>query len=451
MLINKGVSAGEVITLKLTSGEEIVAKLVEDGAVYYKLKNPQVIAQLEVQEETESLTDKISDLKNDQKRVNEYKSNLSNTNYYLEKLDNAIKTYRPSYIDKSIDSKLKALTNYFNTRLDEDGKFTSSGQIYESGKGWIDEPVPKGKQLSPHKNLSKPSWFSNMQDYYRKVVRFEKDFLAPRGIKPGAEAGVNLLLDIDFQIKATEEEIKQLTSEEALAKRVREIEIKREELQVREKSMSELILEFERLNYLLDDVKLPDVNKSVALSCPPLDANGVPRIDPEGLDLLNDCIKQQAQTKYIHSKEIKNEDGTTGYIYSPEREKLHKEIIKELTSNAVCIEQDKPIAVIMGGAPGSGKSTFLKTNAPYMQSDMIWKVDADEVRSFLPEYKGWNSSATHEETRDIVKNMMNFLAYADNKELIEIAEIIKLDFFSCKEIANLLISHNLIEIVPERK
>jgi hypothetical protein len=43
MLINKGVSAGEVITLKLTSGEEIVAKLVEDGAAYYKLKNPQVI------------------------------------------------------------------------------------------------------------------------------------------------------------------------------------------------------------------------------------------------------------------------------------------------------------------------------------------------------------------------------------------------------------------------
>jgi len=33
MLINKGVSEGEVITLKLTSGEEIVAKLVEDGPV----------------------------------------------------------------------------------------------------------------------------------------------------------------------------------------------------------------------------------------------------------------------------------------------------------------------------------------------------------------------------------------------------------------------------------
>jgi hypothetical protein len=44
MLIDKGVVEGEVVTIKLTSGEEIVAKLVEDGAVYYKLKNPQVIA-----------------------------------------------------------------------------------------------------------------------------------------------------------------------------------------------------------------------------------------------------------------------------------------------------------------------------------------------------------------------------------------------------------------------
>lgn len=43
MLISKGVSEGEVITLKLTSGEEIVAKLVEDGASYYKLNRPMVI------------------------------------------------------------------------------------------------------------------------------------------------------------------------------------------------------------------------------------------------------------------------------------------------------------------------------------------------------------------------------------------------------------------------
>ena len=43
MLIDKGVTVGEVITLKLTSGEEIVAKLVEETPDYYKLSKPMVI------------------------------------------------------------------------------------------------------------------------------------------------------------------------------------------------------------------------------------------------------------------------------------------------------------------------------------------------------------------------------------------------------------------------
>lgn len=43
MLIDKGVSAGEVVTLKLTSGEEIVGKLVEETQAYYKLSRPMVI------------------------------------------------------------------------------------------------------------------------------------------------------------------------------------------------------------------------------------------------------------------------------------------------------------------------------------------------------------------------------------------------------------------------
>jgi len=43
MLIDKGVSAGEVVTLKLTSGEEIVAKLAEETETHYKLSRPMVI------------------------------------------------------------------------------------------------------------------------------------------------------------------------------------------------------------------------------------------------------------------------------------------------------------------------------------------------------------------------------------------------------------------------
>ena len=43
MLIDKGVTIGEVITLKLTSGEEIIAKLTEETDAHYKLSRPMVI------------------------------------------------------------------------------------------------------------------------------------------------------------------------------------------------------------------------------------------------------------------------------------------------------------------------------------------------------------------------------------------------------------------------
>jgi uncharacterized alpha/beta hydrolase family protein len=43
MIIDKGVSTGEVITLKLTSGEELVARLDEETATHYKLTKPMVI------------------------------------------------------------------------------------------------------------------------------------------------------------------------------------------------------------------------------------------------------------------------------------------------------------------------------------------------------------------------------------------------------------------------
>jgi hypothetical protein len=43
MLIDKGVSEGEVVTFKLTSGEELVAKLIENGSDFYKLRRPMVI------------------------------------------------------------------------------------------------------------------------------------------------------------------------------------------------------------------------------------------------------------------------------------------------------------------------------------------------------------------------------------------------------------------------
>jgi hypothetical protein len=44
MLIDKGVTAGEVVTIKLTSGEELVAKLDSETPTHYKLARPLVLS-----------------------------------------------------------------------------------------------------------------------------------------------------------------------------------------------------------------------------------------------------------------------------------------------------------------------------------------------------------------------------------------------------------------------
>lgn len=43
MIIDRGVIEGEVVTFKLTSGEELIGKLVEDGSLYYKIHRPMVV------------------------------------------------------------------------------------------------------------------------------------------------------------------------------------------------------------------------------------------------------------------------------------------------------------------------------------------------------------------------------------------------------------------------
>lgn len=44
MLIDKGIAEGEVISVKLTSGEELIGKLVEDGPLYYKMNRLMVLS-----------------------------------------------------------------------------------------------------------------------------------------------------------------------------------------------------------------------------------------------------------------------------------------------------------------------------------------------------------------------------------------------------------------------
>ncbi len=130
-----------------------------------------------------------------------------------------------------------------------------------------------------------------------------------------------------------------------------------------------------------------------------IDKDGKRKIDDKSIEMLTDYTNNvMPQTKDAYFKDGK---------YTKERQKLHKQIIDEFKGDLVCIQQDEPIAILMGGSPASGKSTFLRKYAPYLLDDEILRIDADETRSRLPEYDGWNASATHLETKDIVNTLLS--------------------------------------------
>lgn len=132
---------------------------------------------------------------------------------------------------------------------------------------------------------------------------------------------------------------------------------------------------------------------SVKATCPPMDEKGTRLITPEALALLSKCIADEPDTKALHTDKAGN--------YTKERKELHEKILSEL-NNQECIEQRRPIAILMGGLPGSGKSTFLSKNLKWVTDDNFYWIDADQIREKLPEYKGWNASNTHNETKELV-------------------------------------------------
>lgn len=131
-----------------------------------------------------------------------------------------------------------------------------------------------------------------------------------------------------------------------------------------------------------------------------LDSKGQRKNDRKTIRELTDFVLELPQTKEIYFNEQLGD-------YTPSRKKLHAEIINKFKKEVVCINNDKPIAIFMGGSPASGKSSFLRKYSPFLLKEEILKIDADEIRAMLPEYEGWNACQTHLETKDIVNILLS--------------------------------------------
>jgi len=98
----------------------------------------------------------------------------------------------------------------------------------------------------------------------------------------------------------------------------------------------------------------------------------------------------------------KNANGT----YTPERAAVHEKIIQEFINPETVAKYtpkpgESPLLTILGGRGGSGKSWLTSKDGP-IDTERSLVLDADEIKSKLPGYEGWNAALYHEESSDIV-------------------------------------------------
>lgn len=395
---------------------------------YQLIKDPKILANLEIVEKNQQLkNDKALLERNKEKAVEVEKLVKEVIGYVTVPKEHLKKVNDPNEIENlGIEETYKKMYSYLKTPKNKDGKKFISDTIRKVLKNELEAYAKKNKidisyNYSEHyrEYIDKKGyidqdapyldyrWDAYVNKAYKNFDRIKANFLIPNNIPTDLDDPtlLNKLLmlggEIESKLIKIEEEQKELNSDAKFKQLVDEIIEKKEKFKITEKPISKMVEEFESLNYLLDDVKVKK-QADKPLSCPPVDSQGERRIDAEGLELLQKCIDNDPSTKDLHT----DDKG----VYNQDRIKIHNEILHEFDDSKTCLSQVQPVAIFMGGAPGSGKSTFLKKYAPYMTSDLIYKIDADDVRAKLPEYKGWNANSTHLETKDIVSKLIDNVA-----------------------------------------
>lgn len=360
---------------------------------YSLIKDATVLAEMELLEIGEKIGEEISDAENKIKRNEKIQGYARTLESHTKDLAKRLQMYRPlaeGQPERSLEAMLRLYQDVLKKQTDSLGKKMEYAYMRTNLSG------PKAIEYSPLNPETKQYWFDDLNYANRGMIHEKRGYLIPNGVE------VEGLAEYTEKIKADIEQLKKdkeaAVSPDAIKIKAQSIHEEREANHIEEKTVDQCINDFKKLNYLLSELKTEDKQIEIKMQCPPVDADGKVRIDTEGLILLDRCIEQDPDTKRMHT----NADG----VYTDERKALHKHIIADMTSKTICIDRGKPIAILTGGAPGSGKSTFLNKYAPYLQSDYIWKVDADAVREYFPEYQGWNSASTHQETRDVVNELI---------------------------------------------
>ena len=93
--------------------------------------------------------------------------------------------------------------------------------------------------------------------------------------------------------------------------------------------------------------------------------------------------------------------------YLPERAKLHGQIVDRLLNPWAKAAADvPPIALVLLGLPGSGKTTAAGKLREGQKWGQMTVVNPDDTARLLPEYEGWNGDVVHAEAIDVADELL---------------------------------------------
>lgn len=381
---------------------------------YDLIRDPRVIADLKSIDAKKEIEKALLGLQRNIDIIAKLKSSIATINSEFKTIKERLVGYRnfESTGDKLQDAEqLVKLTNdAFKKQTDDKGRKLIPSWNRKPYKQPYEDQKTFEKRLKEMENASdlepfvKHYEFAEFAVAVRDVVRQEISFIRGNSIYNfslnNTQPLDDFLLKVQADIVDAEEKQKYFDSKEFKDAIVKEAIAERESKKLEYKSVEQMVADFSRLNYLLSDKKVKLGGKPKFTSCPPMDKDGTRSIEPDALVHLDKCIAYAGQTKDIYF------DKETG-SYTSERLAVHENIINGLFENVKCVSKGAPIAVFTGGSPASGKSSFIKKIAADILKPEVFHLDADEIRSKLPGYEGWNANATHKETQDIVNELLN--------------------------------------------
>jgi predicted ABC-type ATPase len=365
--------------------------------------DPKVIAELEIEGDLAKMDEDSAEVENNMQIAQNIIGFYESRDEFEKELTKVLSIIEPDRNYPSIETMMRdfeaALTSGKNSKGELCKDLISASYEYRQNK------YSYRFVQSYDYSLTRSYSYGNGKGAVSMLKKAKKSFLERYNIADNEKALQDYINDQEKIRQHIQEDKTALSSPEHIAERAIEIEDERQRKQIRFASVDERVKEFETLNHLLgikrdkEFIGAEEFMWEEVEGCPPLTSTEERDISPEGIRKLEACLERIPQTKDLNTDE-------TGE-YTESRKKLHKIIRGKLRSGMVCkVAHETPIAIFTGGVPGSGKSTFLKDYAPWLSKENIFKIDADEIREMLPEYKGWNATATQKETQDIYRDLL---------------------------------------------